>query len=270
MNAIELKSRKSTEDSYRFGFVGYIDILGFSKLMDTKESRVLVSKTYKQIREMLNVNETTFFPHLFGKSHCGDKVYTIVEIGNDNLFTFSDSIFFILIPGQPGGEFLVKYALGACQCMSRILSICWKNSLPARGALSDGDIFYNSSQHVFLGQPIVKAVEWEKCTAFVWFSIEPTSYIANNIISYPEAFLGSNLLNIPLTQRAFFKSKDKNIFLKKYDCLSSKVFTYWPDLKLTNKDCLSKLITKNILSLNGKPLRYWKKTKYLFNTLSFC
>jgi hypothetical protein len=154
--------------------------------------------------------------------------------------------------------------------MSRILSICWKNNLSARGALSDGRICYNSSQHLFLGQPIVKAVEWEKCTAFAWFSVEPTSYIANNIESYPEAFLGSNLLNIPLNKGAFFKSKEKKNFLKKYGCSALKVFTYWPDLKLINKDCLFNLISKNVMSLKDKPLRYWKKTKDLFKILSFC
>ena len=80
MYAIELKSLNTTNDDFRFGFFGYIDILGFSELMGTDKNRIKVSKAYKQIKNQIDINENTFFPLYWSKSNFGNPICTI-EMG---------------------------------------------------------------------------------------------------------------------------------------------------------------------------------------------
>ena len=193
--------------------------------------------------------------------------------------------FFIIIPNRDASEIRSRYGLASVQLMSRILSICWHFNLPARGALSDGKVYFDAEKSIFIGNAIVNAVRWESVQSFVWFSVEPTSWLAQNVYNHPSTRIGMNVFPVKIDNLNYnserLKTFEDNCGKINIDC----TFTCAPDLTFESNDESSKENFRNFLFLSpdeiferfdnyrnlqeSKEKRYWKNTEDLFRKMGF-
>jgi len=279
-----------SEQEFKFAFVGYADILGFAKMLKEPNRKKTIVEAYSQIRDLLQKGESTEFPIKVGTlSGSGNLVgtpwYHIISIDSTKIFMLSDSIFFIIIPDRDASEIRSHYGLASVQLMSRILSICWHFNLPARGALSDGKVYFDSDKSMFIGEPIVHAVRWEAVQSFVWFSAEPTSWLAQNVYNHPNARIGKEIFQIKIEKTNYNSDRLKTF---EGDCGKINIdstFTCGPDLTFELNEESSNENARNFLFLSpdeifvrfdhyrnlqeSKEKRYWKNTEDLFRKMGF-
>ncbi len=289
MIGYQSKPLSNSEHEFKFAFVGYADILGFAKMLKEPNKKKSIVEAYAQIRDLIHNEEITQFPIEVGNlSGFGNLVGTpwfdIINIDSTKIFMISDSIFFIIVPDRDAPEKRSRYGLASVQLMSRILSICWHFNLPARGALSDGKVYFDTEKSIFIGEAIVNAVRWESAQSFAWFSVEPTSWLAQNVYNHPRARIGRESFQVRIDNPNFDSER-----LKKFEDYCGKInidctFTYRPDLIELNDDSSTKnsrkflflspdeIFARFALYRNlqeSKEKLYWKNTEDLFGKMGF-
>ena len=284
------KPLSNSEQKFKFAYVGYADILGFGQMLKDPDRKNSIVEAYHKIRDELFRTKNAEFPIEVGAlSGFGNLVGTpwhhIISIDCSKIFMISDSIFFIVIPDREALEIISRYGLASVQLMSRILSICWHFNLPARGALSDGQVYFDSDKSMFIGEPIVRAVRWESVQSFVWFSVEPTSWLAKNAYKHPNARIGSNVFRMKIDETNFKKDRIKKF---ESDCQSISIdstFTCVPDLtyELDDESSLQNAVKFLFVSpddifarfdhyrhsIDSKIKRYWSNTQKMFMEMGF-
>ena len=193
-------------------FVGYLDILGFKEKVRDEEKRHLLVKNYDQIYNYLNSTNPIDIPSIpIGPLHgfhedVGKSFFKNISIPRWHIYNISDSIFIIIVPDKKGELCWITYAIALFIIMVDIQLICMKNDLPTRGAISSGEIFYDSNKGIFIGEPITQAYLWERVQKFAWLSIDPFCGISKKYFSFPKT-IGANLLREIYVDDNFFNSK---------------------------------------------------------------
>jgi hypothetical protein len=150
---------------FQFGYVGYLDILGFKNKVKDKTKRKLLVENYNEIfnyvKNDISVPIEINKLHGFGED-VGKPYYNIICLDkNKHVQMISDSIFVVILPERKEALYMVHYAIAIFIVMSKIQSICITNNLPARGSISSGEMYYDSLKGIFIGEPIVQAALWE-------------------------------------------------------------------------------------------------------------
>jgi hypothetical protein len=283
MLVVERTPLTSTDWKFKPAFVGYADILGFGKKITDRTQRGAIVEAYKEIRRNVLDRENWLFPNYFTVSHgfgeqAGKPVFNVV-LAQDHLYMVSDSIFFILVPEKPSELECTEYALASLRIMSRILTICWKYELPARGAVSDGDVLYDSVAGTFIGEAIVKAVSWEKTQAFSWFSVEPSSWMRTVTARVPTHQISRTSQEVPISENYFCTDRVKK-FQNRWHYSVEKTLTVLPDFSYDPAIAESKGLEASFLFLSPRRFltllgdyrnsssadyrRFWNNTESLF------
>lgn len=282
---------KDTQGQFCFGFVGYADIIGFGDKIINSLHRKMVVDAYNEILKRIRTKDDWVYAHKAGTlkgygQPAGQDYHHVIPVA-DHLYMVSDSIFFILIP-----ESSVKYAMGAShvdflqfgltavRLMAEIMTICWEFGLPARGAISDGNVYYDSDKQIFVGEPLVKAVRWENTQSFAWFTIDPTSTISQETKSRPRSLLSKATTTLN-DRDIFFKKEEIASFKKKWPFEPLAPLTACPDLEgsvlldqavgvgmpnivVSN---INNQIEQNSNTKNPKHAEFWRNTKEVLHML---
>ncbi len=204
-------SLENSDGLFKLAFVGCLDILGFKNKVKDKTNRELLVKNYNEIYDYLKQHDTMEIPIKNGNLHgfgerVGDPCFDIVTISNRHIYNFSDSIFVVLLPDKRAELHLINFAIATFIIMSKIQSICIINGLPTRGAISSGEIFYDSNKGIFIGEPIVQAFLWERAQIFSWLSIAPFCYISRLYEKSPKCKGYDLIKKIKINDKFFHKN----------------------------------------------------------------
>lgn len=283
---------KSTQNKFCFGIVGFADILGFGEKVKDDKQRDDLIKAYREIHSRIRDKGDWTYAYLTGTlqgfgEEVGRDFFTIVPAA-EHLYMISDSIFFVLVPESsvkfesgPADLDVAYFGVTAVRLMAKILTVCWKYGLPARGAISDGMVYYDSSEQIFVGEPIVKAVRWEPTQDFAWYTIDPTSYISREVEKRPSFLISKVTRKLEKCENLFNKRLED--FRKEWPFGSLSPLTSWPDSLTTvmqeqqrDSDFFSE-VSSELLSLlesniqaSGETYKYfWQNTMELFRSIGF-
>lgn len=257
-------SSENSDGLFKSAFVGYLDILGFKEKVKDKTNRELLVNNYNEIYDYLKQDDPIEVPikngilHGFGE-RVGSPCYDIVTISNKHIYNISDSIFVVLLPDKRSELHWINFAIATFIIMSKIQSICIINGLPTRGAISSGDLFYDSNKGIFIGEPIIQAFLWERAQKFSWLSIDPFCSISCKYKSFPKCKGYDLLKKIKLDKILFekdrldeyFKYMDKDV----KNIEEIEVFLPIDRINLDVKDILLRL--NNLGQTNKNHQRYY-------------
>jgi len=257
-------SLENSDGLFKSAFVGYLDILGFKEKVKDKMNRELLIKNYNDIYDYLKQNGSIEVPIEMGKLHgFGEKVgnpcYDIVTISNKHIYNISDSIFVVLLPDKRSELHWINFAIATFIVMSKIQSICIINGLPTRGAISSGELFYDSNKGIFIGEPIIQAFLWERTQNFSWLSVDPFCSVSSLYKSSPKC-KGYDLIKKVKLDKILFKEDRLNEYFKYIDkdvknIEEIEVFIPIDRINLDVKDILLRL--DNLSQINKKHQRYY-------------
>ncbi|MFO7551508.1 MAG: hypothetical protein R6W80_08865 [Haliea sp.] len=133
--------------------IAFLDVLGFSSRLENEDIRTLHNQYSSYIDEAKN---TTFY------AAQGDRT------GRKN-FDFSQFLFdsIVLVSCQVDDVYNVNNFVSA---VTLLLELGFKNNLPLRGAISQGDFLYDQERNIFLSERFPKLAkfeekqEWAGCT----------------------------------------------------------------------------------------------------------
>lgn len=258
-------------NSDKFAFVGYADILGFSEMIKDSSNKRKILEAYNQIWFELDKEENKQFPTQLGVfSGFGELVgtpwYQIIDVSK--VFMISDSIFFVITPDSIASEKVIRFGLAAVRLMSRILSICWRFDLPARGALSDGKVYFDAERNIFIGDSIVRAVNWEKVQSFVWFSLDPLSFLARHAYEHPNGLIRENVFEVEVNKFNFCVDRLKKFKSDWNFNGPNKTYTSIPDHTFLEPDQILSRFKSYKNFKNQKIRRYWNNTRKLFEKMA--
>lgn len=176
-------------------FIALVDLLGFKNhLWDSSGQKIqdgLGSLYEKYVRLLAAIKHSIEFN---GPRFTREHSIEFVDIKVPHLIA-SDTV--LLWSSQVDVEFLI----GA---VSNLINLGLTFNVPLRGALAYGDCIIDVSKNIFIGYPIVEAIETEKCQN--WIGIGVTNNAANlidnmdGVVKYP----------VPL-QSSFETNKSINI-----------------------------------------------------------
>lgn len=239
--------------SYHGYNVCFLDILGFKNMICQDNGLELIKDKYIKLTEKVNsINERYEYIELHG--HFKESPYWYINETNNepDLFIFSkvnllygsDSI--IIWADRTWADFekledkstvffatqwmkhpkICDYFIDIC---NEIICYALELELPLRGALSMGDGFFNFDKHIFIGKPIVEAVELEKeqniigasfCNSFEKqiipnrYTIEYNECLKKNSKKNLDNYTKGNLLDWPRHWRDTRKTNPKLIIEK--------------------------------------------------------
>jgi len=136
-------------------YVLYLDILGFSRLIETRR----IEEVYGLVNEALRD---------FGRWEDLNRQFRTIHF-SDSFVLYQD------LPGYAEWAFLDVYALGAM-----LLSALLSKGIPARGAISFGEFLVQPDEtdrhQVFIGRALVEAYRAEQIENWIGVSILPCAW----------------------------------------------------------------------------------------------
>jgi hypothetical protein len=160
----------------------YLDLAGFSKSIRQIQSRDRIAAAYSRIVAMIYEQLPTLCfgarwvdasdTHPFESVAASMRAAT--ELVQRRVRIFSDSIF-LFVEEEPLGTdpVLDPKVLPLFAAQSSLL--LWEHGLPHRGAIAYGLCWLDANSSIFVGEPIVRAHEWEQQQEWLGISVEPSS-----------------------------------------------------------------------------------------------
>lgn len=246
------QKEKSNIDTKKY-FIGFIDILGFSKLIENKSIKLL--QIYKSLERILIDLKSIHLTGFSNKSYMftdknGKKITKNTkiikntpkysqEILENYMVNFSDSIIFYIEIVSNLGDNIERFK-SICWLINEFIAIailhpnnqeCFE--LPLRGAISYGDAIIDNNNNIHIGKPIVDSYLLSEHQNWMGGAIHPNKDIEKYIkplIGYDNEIL---LYKVPINQN----SNDT----KCYE-IETKYSLNWVNHHHSNKNWISDLL----------------------------